>query len=174
MNKRDDGAKCQPAWRRCLLASTLLSAVWVAQADGASAADILPGRVPVQVGADSSVLCTFWTGLGAEEYFFLADPDGDPMPVSAWLRWGRSAGARRPVRDALRFRLDDVQARARLAQIACGRRVARIRSRKSLEGRDGSDLFHVDDRRTLERGVRKDLLHLWSPDSSTSRERILA
>jgi hypothetical protein len=88
MNKRDDGAKCQPAWRRCLLASTLLSAVWVAQADGASAADILPGRVPVQVGADSSVLCTFWTGLGAEEYFFLADPDGDPMPVSAWLRWG--------------------------------------------------------------------------------------
>jgi hypothetical protein len=88
MNKQDDRAKCQPGWRRSLLASTLLSAVWIAQVDGASAADILPGKVPVQVGADSSVLCTFWTGLGAEEYFFLADPDGEPMPVSAWLRWG--------------------------------------------------------------------------------------
>jgi hypothetical protein len=85
MAKRDEGTKLT-AWRRCLLASTLLSTMCLLPAGAAVAADFLPGKVPVRVGADSSELCTFWTGLGSEEYFFVADMDGEPLPVNAWLR----------------------------------------------------------------------------------------
>jgi hypothetical protein len=87
MTERDHSATLQSAWRRYLLGSTLFSATWLLPVGAALGADYLPGKVPAQVGADSSILCKYWTGLGTEEYFFVADDEGYPLPVSAWLRW---------------------------------------------------------------------------------------
>ena len=88
MTKRND--KSKPRWGtlRCdLLASVLGPAMWLASTGATTAADYLPGKVPVRVGADSSQVCTFWTGLGTDEYFFVSDFEGDPLPMSAWLQW---------------------------------------------------------------------------------------